>query len=120
VYWLAIATLGFSGVLFVFFRGAPDLPSVGIMPFVNMTGDSSNNYLSEGLTEELIAALVQMGGVRVPPRTSSFVVAAKKLAVPEIAKELTCPRLREATARELLRITAQLVAVTTVMSGRRL
>jgi len=59
---------------------APDRHSIAVLPFVNMSGDPENEYFSDGLSEELLNALVRMGGLQVTGRTSSF-AAYVRLAI---------------------------------------
>src|SRR5437660_257804 len=63
--WRARASTGFSA-----------LPSVAVLPFTNLSGDTATDYFSDGMTEELINALVQVEGLRVPARTSTFAFKA--------------------------------------------
>src|SRR5205823_7664726 len=51
--------------------------SVAVLPFVNMSADKSDEYLSDGMTEELINALARVPGLRVPGRSSSFAFKGK-------------------------------------------
>src|SRR5947207_14528216 len=46
--------------------------SIAVLPFVNMSADKNDEYLSDGMTEELINALTKVKGLRVPGRSSSF------------------------------------------------
>src|SRR5204862_42736 len=52
--------------------GAAPAQSVAVLPFVNMSADKNDEYLSDGMTEELINALAKVPGLRVPGRSSSF------------------------------------------------
>src|SRR5213080_3775614 len=52
--------------------GAAPAKSVAVLPFVNMSADKNDEYLSDGMTEELINALARVPGLRVPGRSSSF------------------------------------------------
>ena len=54
---------------------APDQQSVAVLPFVNMSDAQGAEYFSDGLAEEILNALAQVPGLRVPSRTSSFSVA---------------------------------------------
>jgi TolB-like protein len=87
---------------------------VAVLPFVNMSGDKENEYLSDGITEDLCAALSQVKGLRVPARTSSFAFKGKTGNVYKIGKELNVPTVLEGSvsrAGNKLRVTAQLIKV---------
>src|SRR6266513_403788 len=58
-------------------RGAAPAKSVAVLPFVNMSADKNDEYLSDGMTEELINALAKVPGLRVPGRTSCFAFKGK-------------------------------------------
>ena len=58
-------------------RGAAPAKSVAVLPFVNMSADKYDEYLSDGMTEELINALARVPGLRVPGRTSCFAFKGK-------------------------------------------
>src|SRR5438132_1578263 len=57
--------------------GAAPAKSVAVLPFVNMSADRNDEYLSDGMTEELINALARVPGLRVPGRSSSFAFKGK-------------------------------------------
>jgi TolB-like protein/Flp pilus assembly protein TadD len=87
-------------------------PSVAVLPFVNMSGDPENEYFSDGLSEEILNALAQVPGLRVPARTSSFAFKGKTLDVTKIAEALRVATVLEGSVRKAggrVRITAQLV-----------
>jgi adenylate cyclase len=86
--------------------------SVAVLPFVNMSGSSDNEYFSDGITEELLNALAQVPGLRVPGRTSSFALKGKELTVQQIADTLNVAHVLEGSVRReggRVRITAQLL-----------
>ena len=86
--------------------------SVAVLPFVNMSGDSSNEYFSDGITEELLNALAQLPDLRVPGRTSSFAFKGRRLTIRQIADTLDVAHVLEGSVRrqgETLLITAQLI-----------
>ena len=88
--------------------------SLAVLPFVNMSGDTANEYLSDGMTEELINALVQISGLRVPARTSAFVFKGHTADIREIGRKLNVARLVEGSVQRAgmrLRVTAQLINV---------
>jgi TolB-like protein len=87
-------------------------PSVAVLPFVNMSGDPENEYFSDGLSEEILNALAQVPGLRVPARTSSFAFKGKSENVKKIAAALEVATVLEGSVRKAggrVRITAQLV-----------
>ena len=95
---------------------APIVPekSVAVLPFVNISRDSENEYLSDGLSEELIDMLTKVPELRVPARTSSFYFKGKQATVADIAKALSVTHVLEGSVQKSgnkLRITAQLVRV---------
>ena len=86
--------------------------SVAVLPFVNMSGDPDNEYFSDGITEELLNALAQLPGLRVPGRTSSFAFKGQNLTIQQIADTLNVAHVLEGSVRrsgETVLITAQLV-----------
>ena len=92
----------------------PSAQSVAVLPFVNLTGDSANDYLTDGFSEELISTLAQIPGLRVPARTSSFYFKGKALPARQIGESLGVANVVEASFRQVghrLRITAQLIKV---------
>src|SRR5207302_9440209 len=56
---------------------AADQKSIAVLPFVNMSADKNDEYLSDGMTEELINVLSKVPGLRVPGRTSCFAFKGK-------------------------------------------
>ena len=91
-------------------RGAE--PSLAVLPFDNYSGDASQDYFVNGMTEALIADLARVRGLRVISRTSSMHYQGQKKSLPEIAGELGVDLLVEgsvARAGNRVRITAQLI-----------
>src|SRR5437899_8229996 len=62
--------------------------SIAVLPFLNMSSDPENDYLSDGLTEDLIMAFSQLKGLRVPARTSSFAFKGKNADIRRIGPQL--------------------------------
>jgi adenylate cyclase len=88
--------------------------SIAVLPFLNMSSDPENEYLSDGLTEDLIMAFSQLKGLRVPARTSSFAFKGKNEDVRRIGEQLNVTKVLEGSVRKVgdrLRITAQLINV---------
>ncbi|MGV3709641.1 MAG: FlgO family outer membrane protein [Gemmatimonas sp.] len=90
----------------------PEMPSIAVLPFANLSGDVSDEYLSDGISEELIHGLSQAGGIRVVARTSSFRFRNSTADVRDIGKELKVETILEGSVRRQanrLRITARLI-----------
>ena len=90
--------------------------SIAVLPFVNMSQDKNDEYLSDGMTEELINALARVPGLRVPGRTSCFAFKGKTEAdiFRKVGDQLQVDTVLEGSVRKAgdkLRITAQLVNV---------
>ena len=93
-------------------RAAGAEPSLAVLPFDNYSGDASQDYFVNGMTEALIADLARVRGLRVISRTSSMHYQGQKKPLPEIAGELGVDLLVEgsvARAGNRVRITAQLI-----------
>jgi len=94
----------------------PDKPSIVVLPFVNMSEDKSQEFFSDGLTEEIITALSKTPKLFVIARNSSFVYKGKPVNVQQVSRELGVKYVLEGTVRrsgDQLRITAQLIDATT-------
>jgi eukaryotic-like serine/threonine-protein kinase len=87
--------------------------SIAVLPFVNASPDTENEYLSDGITDELIDALAKIQGLRVASRTSVFALKGKPQDVRAIGALLGASVVLEGTVRKAgdrLRITAQLTS----------
>lgn len=86
--------------------------SVAVMPFVNLTGDGSKDYLGDGMAEELIDTLTNVPGLQVPARTSSFAYKGRNIDIRQVARDLNVGTVLEGSVRsagDRIRITAQLI-----------
>jgi TolB-like protein len=86
--------------------------SIAVLPFVNMSDEKSNEYFSDGISEELLNLLAKIPQLQVTARTSSFSFKGKEVAIPEIARTLHVAHVLEGSVRKAgnaVRITAQLV-----------
>ncbi|MBT8380720.1 MAG: tetratricopeptide repeat protein, partial [Ignavibacteria bacterium] len=86
--------------------------SIAVIPFINMSTDPENEYFSDGITEEILNALVKVEGLQVTSRTSSFAFKGKSADVKEIAEKLNVHSILEGSVRKSgnkVRITAQLI-----------
>src|SRR5438874_1283037 len=89
-----------------------DSKSIAVLPFVNMSADKNDEYLSDGVSEELITALSKITGLQVKARTSSFAFKGKNEDIQKIGELLHASHLLEgsvARAGNKLRITSQLI-----------
>jgi serine/threonine-protein kinase len=94
--------------------GAGEGKSIAVLPFVNMSSDKQNEYLSDGMTEELINALANVDGLRVASRTSAFAFKGKDVDIQQIGEKLNVGAVLEGSIRregDSLRISAQLINV---------
>jgi TolB-like protein len=90
----------------------PPAASVAVVPFANLTGDPAKEYIGDGMAEELINALAEVPGLKVPARTSSFAYKGRNVDIRQIASDLGVAKIVEGSVRsagERLRVTAQLV-----------
>jgi adenylate cyclase len=86
--------------------------SIAVLPFMNMSDDSSNEYFSDGISEDLLNLLAKIKELRVISRSSSFSFKGKDIALPEVAAELNVSYVLEGSVRRdgnQVRITAQLI-----------
>ncbi len=87
--------------------------SIAVLPFVNMSSDPDNEYFSDGISEEILNALVKVEGLKVTARTSSFMFKGKNQDVREIGAQLGVEHILEGSVRKAgnrVRITTQLVS----------
>jgi len=87
-------------------------PSIVVMPFVNVSAETDNEYFCDGLTEELLNALAKIENVKVVARTSAFSLKNKNISVGEIGQLLNVNSILEGSVRRAgnrVRITVQLV-----------
>jgi len=86
--------------------------SVAVLPFVDLSESKNQEYLCDGLSEELIHALAKMPGLRVAARTSAFSFKGRDVGIREIAKQLGVSNVIEGSLRrsgDRIRVTAQLI-----------
>jgi TolB-like protein len=88
------------------------LPSLAVLPFANLGGDSGQDYFADGIVDDLIAALARFKSFRVVARNSSFVFKGRSVDIREAARELGVRYVLEGSVRSAgskLRVTAQLI-----------
>jgi adenylate cyclase len=89
-----------------------DRKRIAILPFINISPDPKDEYFADGLTEELIATMSKISGLKVIARTSVMGYKGGEMKATEIAKELGVGTILEGSVRKAgdrLRITAQLI-----------
>ena len=87
-------------------------PSIGVLPFANMSASPDNEYFSDGVTEEILNALSRIPTLKVAARTSTFGLKGKSLGITEIGQLLNVNTILEGSVRRMgqrVRISAQLV-----------
>jgi adenylate cyclase len=90
----------------------PDKPSIAVLPFQNMSGDSEQEYFADGIVEDIITALSRISWFFVIARNSSFTYKGKAVDVRQVGRELGVRYVVEGSVRRAgnrLRITGQLV-----------
>jgi TolB-like protein len=94
----------------------PSEASIAVLPFVNLSSDSEQEYFSDGISEELLNLLAKVSGMYVTARTSSFQFKGRNLNISEVGKVLGVSHVLEGSVRksgDRVRITAQLIEVAT-------
>ncbi|MGA7182661.1 MAG: winged helix-turn-helix domain-containing tetratricopeptide repeat protein [Pseudolabrys sp.] len=90
----------------------PDKPSIAVLPFENMSGDPEQEYLADGLSEDIITGLSRQRWFFVIARNSSFAFKGETVDVREVARELGVRYVLEGSVRKAasrVRVTAQLI-----------
>ncbi|MGD8882471.1 MAG: adenylate/guanylate cyclase domain-containing protein [Desulfobacterales bacterium] len=90
----------------------PKRPSIAVLPFVNMSGDPNQEYLSDGITEEIITGISKIPKMFVIARNSTFTYKENPVKVQKVSEELGVQYVLEGSVRKAgnrIRITAQLV-----------
>ncbi len=115
-----------TGIVAMFLARSADAPevspaaatpnSIAVLPFLDMSAEKDQAFFSDGVTEEILNRLSQSENLRVISRTSSFSFKDESLDVPQIGERLNVAYVLEGSvrkARDRVRITAQLIDVST-------
>ena len=97
-------------------NASPPVRSIAVLPLDNLSGDPSQDYFADGMTDQLITDLAKVGALRVISRTSVMRYRGTKKSLPEIARELNVDGIVEGSVMrsgQRVRITAQLIRATT-------
>ena len=114
---LGLALLLAAALSWVFYlqsQSAPRIRSLAVLPLESLSGDASQDYFTDGMTDQLIADLGQISALRVISRTSAMAYKRVHRPLAEIARELNVEAVVEGTvlrSGERVRITAQLIQV---------
>jgi len=95
-------------------RAKGEIPSIAVLPFVNLSSDKENEYFSDGLAEEIINAFTKVPDLRVIARTSAFAFRGKEQDLRTIGQKLSVGTILEGSVRRAgnrVRVTAQLIRV---------
>jgi adenylate cyclase len=98
----------------------PDKRSLAVLPFMNLSGDPTQDYFADGLTMDLQTALVKISGLHLIGEPSTFATRSRPLSMRQLSSELGADYLVEGGVRrdgDRVRVSAQLVEAST---GRRL
>jgi len=111
---IAAAAIAWLGVHQYQSLGREQAPvrSLAVLPLANVSGDASQDYFADGMTQELTTELAQLGDVRVISHTSVLQYKESRKSVPEIARELNVDALIEGSVLrtgDRVRVTTQLV-----------
>jgi serine/threonine protein kinase/tetratricopeptide (TPR) repeat protein len=93
-------------------QGETPLPSIAVLPFVDMSATRDQQYFCDGLAEEILTDLTRLRGLHVVARTSSFAFRDRAEDVREIGRKLNVDTVLEGSVRKLgdhLRVSAQLI-----------
>ena len=97
-------------------RTVPDRPSIAVLPFTNVSGDSEQEYFVDGITEDIITALSKWRWFLVIARNSSFAYKGRPVDLKEVGRDLGVRYLLEGSMRragQRVRISSQLIDIAT-------
>jgi TolB-like protein/DNA-binding winged helix-turn-helix (wHTH) protein/Flp pilus assembly protein TadD len=109
-----VVVASFSWIIYSRNQASPEVRSIAVLPFESLSGDASQDYFADGMTDELITDLGQISSLRVISRTSIMTYKRVRKLLPEIARELDVEAVVEGTvlrSGERVRVTAQLIEV---------
>jgi TolB-like protein/tetratricopeptide (TPR) repeat protein len=109
---LATAVAAIGVAVFAVWPRGKEPKSVAVLPFANVGGDTTQEYFSDGITDDLISALAEIPGLRVAPRVSAFALKGKPVDPRAVGKQLDVADLLEGSVRRTgagLRVNAMLI-----------
>ena len=94
----------------------PEKPSIAVLPFSNLSGDATQDYIADGISENIISALSKISEMFVIASNSTFTYKGKPVKIQQVSEELGVRYVLEGSAQKIgnrVRITAQLIDATT-------
>ena len=94
----------------------PNLPSIAVLPFANMSGDPDQEFFGDGIAEDILTALSKLRWLFVVARNSSFAYKGQNIDVREVSRDLGVRYVLEGSVRRSgnrVRVTSQLIDATT-------
>ena len=94
----------------------PEKPSIAVLPFSNLSGDPTQDYIADGISENIISALSKISEMFVIASNSTFTYKGKPVKIQQVSEELGVRYVLEGSAQKIgnrIRITAQLIDATT-------
>ena len=116
--WLALPLAGLGAATWWVLRKPQRQSSIAVLPFLNLTGSSENDFLCDGLTEQVIDGLAKVQGLHVLARTSAFQYRGQRVDIRELGRRLGVEWILEGSVRrqgDTLRVTAQLIRAADAM-----
>jgi serine/threonine-protein kinase len=121
--WVTLAVLGFAALIAAIgwetqrsrrdsFGRVAASPAVAVLPFQSLSGDTANEYFSDGMTEELVATLARMHVLRIPSRAATFAYKGKQIDPEQAGTALHVQAILTGSVRragDRVRVSAQLV-----------
>ena len=109
-----VLAIGLSFALYLRNHSSPVIHSLAVLPLENLSGDASQDYFADGMTDELITRLAQISALRVISRASVMTYKSARKPLAEIARELNVEAVVEGSvvrSGDRVRIDAQLIKV---------
>ena len=94
----------------------PDKPSIAVLPFDNLSGDTNQEFISDGISESIISALSKIGEIFVIAKNSTFTFKGKSVKIRHVAEELGVRYILEGSVQkseDKIRVNVQLIDAVT-------
>jgi len=117
--WIGLAIVIAGAAIFAVFQwshaastGSVPIEAIAVLPLENLSGDASQEYFADGITDEIITDLAKLGGPKVISRTSAMQYKSTRKTVPEIARDLNVGAIVEGSFQrsgDQVRVRVQLI-----------